>query len=139
MKYYAYAVVSKETPLIQRATLETEASARDFIKVYGDENHSIVRLTSSDAETLEQENYRLKEELRYEKDARASDHFAYLDMQKYAYRVGHKDECFIREKRVEELENVLKKIATFECVCFLGCECGGCYARGRLKALEAKE
>jgi hypothetical protein len=53
VKYYAYAVVSKENPLIQRATLETEASARDFIKVYGDENHSIVRLTSSDAEALE--------------------------------------------------------------------------------------
>jgi hypothetical protein len=53
MKYYAYAVVSKENPLIQRATLETEASARNFIKIYGDENHSIVRLTSSDDESLE--------------------------------------------------------------------------------------
>lgn len=121
MKYYAYAVVSKENPLIQRATLETEASARNFIKIYGDENHSIVRLTSSDGDALEQENYKLKEELRDEKDARASDHFAYLDMQKYAYRVGHKDECFTREKRIEKLEEALRQI---RCKAVLSCDIG---------------
>lgn len=44
MKYYAYAVVAKDA-LIQRATLETEGAARDFIKCYGDDSHRIVTLT----------------------------------------------------------------------------------------------
>jgi hypothetical protein len=57
---------------------------------------------------LDKENNRLKEELWRETDARGSDYFAYLDMKKYAYRVGHKDECFTREKRVAELESALK-------------------------------
>jgi hypothetical protein len=76
---------------------------------------------ASDAKTLEQENYKLKEELRYEKDARASDHFAYLDMQKYAYRVGHKDECFTREKRIDKLEEALRQI---RCKAVLSCDIG---------------
>ena len=43
---------------------------------------------------LQDENRRLKDDLHMAHDSRASAEFAYLDMKKYAYRVGHKDECF---------------------------------------------
>ena len=59
---------------------------------------------------LEQENYKLKEELRDEKDARASDHFAYLDMQKYAYRVGHNDECFKKDEEIARLKSMVQEL-----------------------------
>jgi hypothetical protein len=42
------------------------------------------------------------------------------------------------QNRAAELEKALKKIATFCCVCFRGCECGKCYAREALEALETK-
>ena len=62
---------------------------------------------------------KLKSELRYVQDTYASNQFAYADMKKYAYRVGHKDECFTlgqelkqARKEVEKLRAVLSDISS---------------------------
>jgi hypothetical protein len=77
----------------------------------------------------------LKEQLRYEKDAGASNYFAYLDMQKYAYRVGHKDECFKKDAEIARLRAALQEIAGFDCACFEDDSCAACLA---ILALEAE-
>jgi hypothetical protein len=92
------------------------------------ERDDLINKLEKRVEELEKENNRLEEELRCEIDARGNDYFAYLDMKKYAYRVGHKDECFTREKRVAELEGVLREIDNRLTIAAVPCFCNDIYA-----------
>lgn len=58
------------------------------------DNHEAHKLLTNEIARLQDENRNLKDDLRSANDAHASAEFALIDMKKYAYRVGHKEECF---------------------------------------------
>ena len=81
---------------------DVDGSWQELVK---NENGSLVRFEEAQAEIE-----KLKNALVDERDANASHQFAYADMKKYAYRVGHKDECFTLGRELKSAREEIEKL-----------------------------